>query len=139
MTVSGKFNVITIAAVLASGAGVAAASGLWRIHHPERIEGPELTRAESKALTFLREHVQDWALFGAGAVLDHYVLDDDGDLVSFLVQQRHIYRYQSYRLGKVAALLTDVLGDGQQWTVTVDPLEGTASVERRVECSKAAA
>lgn len=139
MTVTGKFNVIAMAAVLASSAGVAAVGGLRRIHHPEHIGGPDVPQAESKALTFLHEHVQDWALFGSGAALDHYVLDDDGELSSFLVRQRHIYRYPSYRLVKVAALLNDVFKDGHQWTVAVDPLEGTAHVTRREVASRAAA
>lgn len=139
MTVTGKFNVIAMAAVLASGAGVAAAATLRHTHHLQQAQDPAGLTQESKTLTFLREHVQDWALFGTGAVLDDYVLDANGQLAGFLVLQRHIYRYPSYRLGKVAALLTDVLGDGQQWTVTVDPLEGTARVARAAECSKAAA
>lgn len=138
MTVSGKFNVIAIAAVLASGAGVAAASRLRRTHS-EPLAEPGAGPAESKALTFLRDHVDDWALFGTGATLDDYVLDDDGAPISFRVRQRHIYRYPSYRLSKVAVLLSEVLTDGHQWTVAVDPLEGTASVERRGVFGKAAA
>ncbi|WP_255799663.1 hypothetical protein [Mycobacteroides abscessus] len=138
MTVPGKFNVIAVAAVLASGAGVAASKLRHSPHLPQtRESGPVTT--ESKALALLREHVQDWALFGTGAVLDDYVLDGDGQLAGFVVLQPHIYRYPSYRLGKVAALLTDVLGQGQQWTVTADPLEGTVRVTRGDQFSKAAA
>lgn len=140
MTIPGRFNVvIAVAAVLASGAGVATASKLRHSPHlPQtRESGPVAT--ESKALAFLREHVQDWALFGTDAVLDDYVLDVDGQLAGFVVLQPHIYRYPSYRLGKVAALLTDVLGQGQQWTITADPLEGTVRVTRCDQFSEAAA
>lgn len=138
MTVSGKFNVIAIAAVLASGAGVAAASRL-RPTHSEPLDEPGAAPAESKALTFLRDHVDDWALFGTGATLDDYVLDGEGAPISFHVRQRHIYRYPSYRLDKIAALLAEALGDGHQWTVTAAALDGTARVARRDVAGMAAA